>query len=471
MLSVAGIVVSLILLVALSFRGLSVLLIAPVAGLMAAALSDAPLLASYTQVFMRALGSFAALYFPLFLLGALFGRLMEQSGAAKALALALTAGFGGGRHAIVTVVLTCALLTYGGVSLFVVAFAVFPIAEALFLVADKPKRLIPAAIALGAFTFTMSALPGSPSIQNAIPMPYFGTTLFAAPGLGLLAAAIMLGGGLAWLLWRQSGAQGFADGIGILNAPEPVAPDGAPASHEAGHVPLPSVYVAAVPIGVLLVLNYVMSTWWLPHWDATYLAETLYGEVNMATVKGLWSLLMALLVAIALLFVMARRTLNDAPAIFNAGALSSLAPIFNTASLVGYGAVIASLSGFEAIRDALLSLGTWHPLVSLSVSMNVLAGITGSASGGMSIALQTLGENYAQMAIAAGIAPDLLHRVTTLATGGLDALPHNGAVITLLTVCGLSHRQSYMDIGVVAVLIPMLALVAVVVMGSLWGSF
>lgn len=177
----------------LAYRGLSLLLLAPAMAMLAVLLAEGgPLLASYTQVFMQATGGFIIQYFPLFLLGAVFGKLMEASGSAQVLANGIIRGLGPAR-AILAVILSCAAMTYGGVSLFVVAFAVWPIASALFREADLPKVLIPATIALGAFTFTMTALPGTPAIQNAIPMPYFGTTPFAAPGLGLITGALMLG--------------------------------------------------------------------------------------------------------------------------------------------------------------------------------------------------------------------------------------------------------------------------------------
>ena len=193
-----GILVALGLLIWLAFRGFTLLLAAPIAALVAAAFSGEPLLAKWTLTFMQAAANFVRNLFPLFLLGGVFGKLMDDSGAALSIARTITEKLGETR-AIMAVVLACAVLTYGGVSLFVVAFAVFPVADALFRQAQVPHRLIPPAIALGAFTFTMTALPGTPAVQNAIPMPYFGTTLFAAPGLGLLASAIMVGFGLWWL--------------------------------------------------------------------------------------------------------------------------------------------------------------------------------------------------------------------------------------------------------------------------------
>ncbi|MDP1647336.1 MAG: GntP family permease [Rubrivivax sp.] len=486
MLSIAGILLSLALLMYLAYRGISVLILAPLLALLAVASSpDAPLLASYTQVFMKALGGFVVLFFPLFLLGAVFGRLMEDSGAARVIASRIVAWLGTGR-AVLAIVLACAVLTYGGVSLFVVAFAVYPIAVELFRVVDVPKRLMPATIALGAFTFTMTALPGTPAIQNAIPMPYFGTTPFAAPGLGLIGGAIMLALGAWWLLRRARLAVAAGEGYGT-QADEPAQLDRSVRPHaqgegydvaelgpQGGAAPpavLPGFGVALAPIVVVVALNWLFSAQILPRLDTSYLASPLYGATRLDTVRGTWAIIAALAVANLLLIVLARRSLSNLKGSLDAGASAAVLPIFNTASQVGYGAVIASLAGFALIRDAVLGIAPGNPLISLSIAVNLLAGITGSASGGMSIALQTLGSTYLEMGRAAGIAPELMHRVTSIATGGLDALPHNGAVITLLAICKLTHRQSYLDIFVVAVVLPLVALVAVVVLGTVFGSF
>jgi len=484
--SILGIVLALVLLMALAYRGVSVLLLAPLMALLAAALSpNAPLLASYTQVFMPALGGFVIAFFPLFLLGAVFGKLMEDSGAAQVIAEAITRALGSQR-AILAIVLACAVLTYGGVSLFVVAFAVYPIAAALFRQADIPKRLIPGTIALGAFTFTMTALPGTPAIQNAIPMPFFGTTPFAAPGLGLIGGAVMLVLGTAWLVRRAASARGRGEGYGQhgsdtaapLQDPASRAPQSSAAGAHAPSIAVqpvppvpPSLALAIAPIVLVIVLNYLLATWLLPRLDTAYLGEARFGATRIETLRGIWAVITALAAAIVLLVVLQRSRLPRLSHTLEVGATGSVLPLLNTASQVGFGAVIASLAGFALIRDAVLGIAPGNPLVSLSIAVNILAGITGSASGGMSIALQTLGDTWLAMGQAAGIAPDLLHRVTAIATGGLDALPHNGAVITLLGICGLSHRQSYGDIFVVAVAIPVLALVVVVVLGSTFGSF
>ncbi|HVL74892.1 MAG TPA: GntP family permease [Noviherbaspirillum sp.] len=487
MTGIIGILLALILLIYLAYRGFSVLLLAPILALLAVLFApDSPLLASYTQVFMRALGDFVVLYFPLFLLGAVFGKLMEVSGCAHALARWIV-GRLGERRAILAIVLACAILTYGGVSLFVVAFAVYPIAAALFRQANVPKRLIPGTIALGAFTFTMTALPGTPAIQNAIPMPFFGTTPFAAPGIGIIAAAIMFGVGMAWLAYRARRAAQAGEGYGESDAPQAgmtqqpdkalrplAAGENYDLAEVGGSTPAaeePGAFVAVLPIVLVIAANYLFSAIIWPALDTAYLALPLYGETDLQQVLGVWSIICALTLSIVVLLALNLRRIPSVKAALDDGAAASVLPIFNTASLVGFGAVIASLGAFALIRDGVLGIAPGNPLISLAVAVNILAGITGSASGGMSIALQTLGDSYLAMGQEAGIAPALLHRVTAVATGGLDSLPHNGAVITLLSICGLTHRKAYFDIFVVAVLGPWLALIAIVAIGTFWGAF
>jgi H+/gluconate symporter-like permease len=475
------ILVVLALLIALAYRGISLLVLAPALATVAVlATLDGPLLASYTQVFMGAAGGFITLYFPVFLLGAIFGKLMEDSGSAEVLAGGIIERLGSQR-AILAVVLSCAVMTYGGVSLFVVAFAVFPIAASLFRQANLPKRLIPATIALGAFTFTMTALPGTPAIQNAIPMPFFGTSPFAAPGLGLITAAVMLGFGLAWLGWRSRklAHEGYGE-----HADAAFTPDRDLRERSAGEgfdlmeLPVeqppsdrPGLVVAVLPLVLVIAINLLFTFVLIPRMDTSFLALPLYGETSIEQVRGIWSVVAALVLSVLVLVALNFRRLKGLKASLDSGANASLLPIFNTASLVGFGAVIASLTAFLLIRDAVTGLGGDNPLISLAIAVNILAGMTGSASGGMSIALSTLGATYLEMARAQDISPDLLHRVTAVATGGLDTLPHNGAVITLLAICGLTHRQAYFDLAMTGMLVPFLSLIVLITLGTVFGSF
>ncbi|CAD6558539.1 GntP family permease [Paraburkholderia metrosideri] len=482
---------SLAVLIGFAYRGWSVLLLAPFAAMLAAAISGEPVLAHWTQTFMISAARFVAQFFPLFLLGALFGKLMEDSGSVKAIASYMTEKLGAHR-AILAVVIGGALVTYGGVSLFVAFFVIAPMATALFQAANIPRRLMPAAIALGTSTFTMSALPGTPAIQNAIPMPFFGTTPFAAPGLGVIASIVMVGFGLWWLSLQQSRAkaanEGF-EGFGAaasasLNQPKPapnanlvreratVSQSFDPEEIEHGHISsdLPSFGVAMTPLVLVVVVNFVMSMIVLPRLDADYLSDVRWGETSLAAVGGVWGVCVALAVAIVALVLLNRSRLPALRDTVDAGANASVLPVLSVGSLVGYGAVIAALPAFALVREWVLGVGG-GPLVSLAVATNLLAALTGSASGGLTIALDALGGTYLQLAAQHGIDPALLHRVAVISSGTLDSLPHNGAVVTLLAVCGSTHRESYRDIVIVGILGALLALIVVIVLGSIVGSF
>ncbi|MDP3535803.1 MAG: GntP family permease [Halomonas sp.] len=460
-----AIIISLLSLMFLAYRGISVLLLAPLMASLAVLLSGdaAFLLPIYTDTFMKALGNYVIQFFPLFLLGALFGQLMADSGAAQSISNGIVKRLGT-HHVVLTVVIACAVLTYGGVSLFVVAFAIYPISRELFRQANVPKRLIPASIALGSFTFTMTALPGTPAIQNAIPIPYFGTNSFAAPGLGIIAGLIMLSLGIYYLQSRVKKAAANNEGYGNHTERE-----ANPAEDTAEMASMP-LLVALIPLVMVIGLNALFTYGVFPAMDLSYISDT-FEDVTPSRQTGLWAILIALLSASAWLIISHWRRWENLKETINKGCFGSLLPIFNTASEVGYGAVIASLAGFVIIRDAVLNVSPGNPLVSEALAMSVLAGITGSSSGGLSIALETLGSEYLAMAEQAGISPELMHRVATLSAGGMDTLPHSGAVITLLAICGLTHRQSYGNLAMVTIVLPIAALVSVITLGTLFGSF
>ncbi len=461
MVGIVGVVVSLGLLIFLAYRGWNVIMIAPVCAGVALLFSwgEAPLLATYTQTFMPALGNYLAKFFPLFMLGAIFGKLMDDSGCARAIAHQVVT-WTGKKRAILAIVLACAILTYGGVSLFVVAFSVYPIAISMFREADVPKRFIPAAIGLGSFTFTMTALPGTPAIQNAIPMPFFGTTPFAAPGLGIIAALFMFGFGMLWLNRRAASAMTGGEGYGAhKEEPIPVI-EGS----------LPNFWVALLPIVLVISLNFVFTTYVIPAMDTSYLATPKFKNTPLSAVAGLWSIILAMVVACIVVAVLNRHRFARLIDTLNKGTVGSFLPIMNVASEVAYGAVIASLAAFITVREALKGLFA-DPVVSLFVVVNVLAGMTGSASGGLSLALGALGDYYAHAAQVAGVSPQIMHRVAALASGGMDILPHNGAVITLLSICALTHRESYFDLFVVGSIGTTLAGILVIVLNAVLGTF
>lgn len=480
-----GIFIGLALLVLFAFRGWSVLLLAPFAAMVAALFGGEPLLANLTQVFMASAAGFLAQFFPIFLLGAVFGKLMDDSGAVRSAAAFLAQRLGE-RRVVLAVVLAGALVTYGGVSLFVAFFVIVPMAQSLFRAANIPRRLIPAAIVLGTSTFTMSALPGTPSIQNAIPMPFFGTTPFAAPGLGIIASLIMLGAGLWWLRRAEAAARRAGEDYGdeTHGAAERAAADElirerattarefdpAEIGHGRRSETQAPVVNAILPLVAVVIVNLVMSLIVLPRLDVSYLAEQRFGGTSLAAVAGVWSVAVALAAAIVATILLNWSRLPSLRQTMDAGANASVLPALSVASLVGFGAVIAALPAFATVREWVLSI-EGGPLVSLAVATNILAALTGSASGGLTIALDALGQTYVDVASRTGIALSLMHRVAVIGSGTLDILPHNGAVVSLLAICGLTHRESYFDIVMVGIVTSLLALVAVIALGSVLGSF
>ena len=438
-----------------AYRGFSVILFAPIAAMGAVLLTDpAAVPAAFSGVFMESMVGFVKNYFPVFLLGALFGKLIEISGFSKSIVSAVI-GIVGAKRAMLSIVLVGAILTYGGVSLFVVVFAVYPFAAEMFRQSNIPKRLIPGTIALGAFSFTMDSLPGTPQIQNIIPTTYFQTTAFAAPALGIIGGIFILIVGMSYLEWQRHRAATAGEGYGEGHTNEPP-----PMEHEK----LASAWLAFLPLVFVFALNKVFTTMIKAGYGASYDLKlpAMAAPVHIAVDKlaAVWAVEGALLAGIISVLVFAWRPVSTRFAEGGKAAVAgALLASINTASEYGFGAVIATLPGFLVIRDALGAIP--NPLVREAVTVTSLAGITGSASGGLSIALAAMSKEFIEAANAHGIPMEVLHRVASMASGGMDTLPHNGAVITLLMVCGLTHKQSYKDIFAVTVIKTMAVFVVI----------
>ncbi|MBS0512199.1 MAG: GntP family permease [Proteobacteria bacterium] len=433
---------SLAFLMFVAYRGYSVILFAPVAALGAVLFVDPNLVAPmFTGLFMDKMVGFVKNFFPVFLLGAVFGKVIELSGFSKAIVASVIKLIGRER-AMLSIVIVCALLTYGGVSLFVVVFAVYPFAAEMFRQGGIPKRLIPGTIALGAFTFTMDSLPGTPQIQNIIPTTFFKTDIYAAPWLGIIGALFIFALGMLYLetARRRAAAAGEGYGTGHANEPEPFE-----------HQNLAHPLIAILPLVMVGVMNKVFtSAIPLLYGEQVSFVPAVIGKAapvvqQTKAVAAIWAVEGALLLGIATVFVFAGRTVIAKFAEGSKGAIAgALLATMNTASEYGFGAVIAALPGFLVVANALGAIP--NPLINEAITVTALAGITGSASGGMGIALAAMADTFIANAQAAGIPLEVFHRVASMASGGMDTLPHNGAVITLLAVTGLTHRQSYKDI-------------------------
>jgi H+/gluconate symporter-like permease len=446
MLSLFGIFLGLGLLMYLAFKGYSIIWVAPLAAAVVALTGGLDIISTYMGPYMTGLVGFVKSWFPAFLLSAIFGNMMETTGAAKSIAIFLTHKLGS-KLAIAAIVLSCAVLTIGGVSLFVVVFAIYPLALAMFKEANISRKLIPGAIALGAFTFTMTAVPGSPQIQNLIPMTYFGTTAMAAPIMGLTATFILFFGGVYYLNWKRNKLESQGEFY--------TEPDLAHMGKKDDGEKLPNILVALLPlITVVTLLNA------LP-----YMVK--FTEEQLAAGRSASEFIVyALLAGIALIFVLnvnKREKLMKSLAVGSQGALGA---IMNTSAAVGFGTVVRAVPGFADLTNILLAI-PGNPLISLAVAVNLLAGATGSASGGMGIALAALGAKYMELAKTTGIDPQAFHRIASLASGGMDTLPHNGAVLTLLNNTGMTHKDSYFDIMVVSLILPVVASIPAIALAAM----
>lgn len=446
MLSLFGIFLGLGLLMYLAFKGYSIIWVAPLAAAVVALTGGLDIISTYMGPYMTGLVGFVKSWFPAFLLSAIFGNMMETTGAAKSIAIFLTHKLGS-KLAIAAIVLSCAVLTIGGVSLFVVVFAIYPLALAMFKEANISRKLIPGAIALGAFTFTMTAVPGSPQIQNLIPMTYFGTTAMAAPIMGLTATFILFFGGVYYLNWKRNKLESQGEFY--------TEPDLAHMGKKDDGEKLPNILVALLPlvtvVTILNVLPYVVK----------------FTEEQKAAGRSASEFIVyALLAGIALIFVLninKREKLMKSLAVGSQGALGA---IMNTSAAVGFGTVVRAVPGFADLTNMLLAI-PGNPLISLAVAVNLLAGATGSASGGMGIALAALGAKYMELAKTTGIDPQAFHRIASLASGGMDTLPHNGAVLTLLNNTGMTHKDSYFDIMVVSLILPIVASIPAIALAAM----
>ncbi|MDM5221339.1 GntP family permease [Peribacillus sp. NJ11] len=422
-----SIIVGLVLLMALAYLGWSIIWVAPLVAGVVALMSGLDVFDTYTGTYMTGLVGFVQKWFPIFLLGAIFGKLMEETGAAKSVAKKVTQIIGK-KRAILGVLIASALLTYGGVSLFVVVFAVYPIALALFKEANVTRRLLVPTFALGAFTFTMTAIPGTPQIQNLIPMEYFHTKPTSGMIIGIVTSLIMAVGGYFWLSYRERSLS--AKGEGFIEKDDSVT------GTEQGEI-VPNWLLSLVPLLIVVLL------------------------LNVVKLEPIYALLLGVLSIMVINIKDYKKFIFSV----NEGAKGSVMAILNTSAAVGFGAVIAVIPAFDNITTWLLNISS-NPLVAESLAVQIMAIITGSASGGMGIALNALGDTFYSLSQSTGISPDVFHRMAAVASGA-SIFPNNGALLTLLAVTGLTHKETYKDVFVVAFIIPTIAMIVGIIMGAI----
>ncbi|MBQ3434681.1 MAG: GntP family permease [Selenomonadaceae bacterium] len=449
------IALSLVLLIFFAYRGWSIIFIAPLFAVVAAIGSGHDPMPVFSEIYMTKAAEYVKTYYPVFLLGAVFAKIMEEGGLAASVANKIVQTLGK-EKAILAILIGCGVLTYGGLSVFVVAFVMYPFAAILFKEANYAKRLLPGLLWMGIFTYSMVAIPGTPQIQNIIPTAYFGTTTWAGIGLGLIGAALYFVMSWAWVSYRAKKLQAAGEGYGtnLKNEPDNSSADD-----------LPDWKLSSIPLVMVIVLNLIISNpfgWsWAYHWDANSLDSM--ADLNLSLLAGsvgkvqaIWSINAALILSCIAAVIIGRKCLAAKGGIvhpINTGATGSMAAILNVASCYAFGCVVAAVPAFEMIKEALLNVSIGDgPLGSAVITTMIMCGITGSASGGETIALGMLGDQWLAMANQIGMSPEVLHRIVALASECIDTPPHSGALITLMAVCGLNHKESYYDVFVLTML-------------------
>lgn len=424
MLSMLGLIGGLALLIVLTLRGMNLFIAAPACALIVALTSNLAIFPSagadnFIQGYMNGFANFVSAWFFMFLLGSLFGKFMEDTGAADSVARYIVDKLGM-KHAVLAIVIACAVLTYGGVSVFIVAFSVYPMALSLFKDANLPRRFIPATLAFGSVTFTMTSA-GSPEIQNWIPIKYLGTSPYAAWEVSLVVAIFMACFGYWWLKKMI--------GKAVANGEQFEARDDDPEIPERDY---PHPVTGLIPLLVVLALSFI-----------------LHDSLQQA------ALIVALLGGVLSIVVINFKHFHNLAKATTEGANGALIAIGNTAAVVGFGAIAKSSEAFTVAVDLMTQI-PGNELIGAAVAVSVIAGLTGSASGGQAIALPLVAPHY----LDAGVNPEQLHRVVSISSGALDTLPHNGYVVTTIrAICKETHQAAYWSMAALSAVVPLLGVV------------
>ncbi|MBD7944158.1 GntP family permease [Psychrobacillus sp. FSL K6-2684] len=435
MLGLIGLFGGLALLIYLTMKGMNLLIAAPLTALLVGVFNGLPLFpqlveegaANFLTNYMGGFTSFIASWWLMFLAGAIFGKVMEDSGAADSVSQWIVSKIGIKRAAL-AVVIACAVLTYGGVSLFVVAFSVYPMALSLFKQADLPRRFIPAALGFGSTTFTMTSA-GSPEIQNWIPIQFLKTSPYAGWEVSFIVAVFMMAFGYWWL--KKMIKKAMSNGEKFVSRESDVT--------TVARKELPNPLLSMIPLGVVLIISFF-----------------LHKELETS------ALIIALTGGILATYLLNKKYFHNFGGAVAEGAMGAVIAIANTAAVVGFGGVVKATPAFESAVDVMTSI-PGSPLIGGAVAVAVIAGLTGSSSGGQAIALPLLAPHYLDL----GVNAEALHRSVAISSGSLDSLPQGGYVVTTIrSICGETHKDAYPAFGALTVVVPILGVILAVILFS-----
>lgn len=432
---IPGLLLALFVLIFLSFKNWGMLPVSLVASIVVVVTNRMDLWPAFSKDYAVAMQGFVGANLILFFLGTVFGGFMGESGAAKSISMRLMQWLGKDRAILITV-LAAAILSYGGVSLFVVVFSLYPISVVLFKEANISKFIFPACLFFGCATFTMVNLPGTPAIQNIIPSNYFGTNAYAAPVVGISSSIFLFIIGYAYLKWEARNLQkkghyfepGPNDNVDEMSLEDPNMPDWR---------------IAVIPMAAVIVTIFVLRN----------------------TFVSMFGVIIALFVGIVLELALLRKNIRNPLKSLNISSTNAIGALLNTAAVVGFGGVVKGSAGFQSVVEYALSLDM-NPLIAVGIAVNITAGVTGSSSGGLGIFCETLGQQYLAKFVEAGISPQVLHRISAIASSGLDSLPHSGATVTGIIAAGLNHKQAYRYVFGTNIVCTILGLIFAIIVAS-----
>lgn len=433
---VIGLLVAIAFMIVAAFKGYHVVPVTIVASLIAIITNNVDIWMGLSEAYAVDMKNFVGNYLIMFFLGALLGQVLSRSGAARMVGVTLAKKFGS-KNALLITVVTSSILAYGGVSVFVIVFAIYPIALFLFQEADIPKRLIPGAVMLGAGSYVMTAVPGSPALTNVIPTTYLGTTVTAAPVIGIISAIVMFVSG--FYIYSTYVKKVKAKGEHFVPSPS----DNIAKLTPEEEAKLPSFATSIAPLVVTV---------------AVILGER-FLKIGLPAV---FTVLIGLFAGIVVGYLLHRQRILDFKDTLSTSGTGSINALLNTASVVGLGGAVKATPAFQAMVNFALSINL-PVLFTTAIAVNIIAGITGSSSAGITIFMSTFSEAF----IERGVHPEVLHRVAAISAGVLDSLPHAGPNVTFLSVAGLKFKEGYPGIFISTCVIPFIGLVTALILASL----
>lgn len=434
MLGIVGLIVAIICVIALIWKNWHMAIVSLAGALIVIAFNAMDPITTLSEKFMTGMSGFAGNWFLLFMLGAIFGKVMGDSGASVGIANKMLKLLGE-KSVVLVVMLTGLVLSYGGIGTFIIAFSLYPIAVALFQKADIPKKLIVATIMVCPVTVCMAMLPGSPSTQNLIPTQFFGTTAYAGATIGIICAVVMFAAAYLYLNWQIRKAKTAGEHF-VASPGEDIMDLSAV---EEGKTP--AIGACFAPIIVLLVL--------------------MFGIQSMTSIPSSYAVAIAMTAAIIVGCVLYRDRLPIKDVV-SAGAAGGLSSLIATSSIMGFGSVVSASPAYESITTALVNMKA-NPLVTALVSINVIAAITGSSAGGLNIFLNSMGEYLA----ASGLNMSMLHRVVCIASSGFDAMPHASGMVVCNQIAKTSQKDTYKHVFITCAIMPFCCAILACILGTL----